>query len=103
MSSTLAQATPKTCSLKWVPVTGATGYRVVYGSLDIDVQNVTQIQLFMVGLDQPGVTYTVAVKAYNSAGEGNASDPITVTIDSPTPPPVVLLPGKVTGLQVICP
>jgi hypothetical protein len=96
-----SEAAQKTCVLQWQPVPGAVGYRVHYRTLNIDVQNVTQVMLAGVGIDQPGQTEQVQVGAYNANGEGTLSAVVTVTIDPLPSPPTPL--AQVTGVQVACP
>ncbi|UOF79665.1 rim binding protein 2 domain [Caudoviricetes sp.] len=98
----VAPAVQKTCVLQWNPVPEATGYRVLYRDLNIDVQNVTQVALFAVGIEQPGQTESVTIQAYNAQSTSLPSAAVSVTIDALPPPPPPSL-AQVTGVQVSCP
>lgn len=93
-----AEAVQKTCHLQWQPVPNATGYRVKYRTLNIDVLNVTQVMLAAVGIDQPGQQESVTVTPYNAGGEGPPSTPVLVNIDQVTAAPTVA-----TTVSLTCP
>jgi hypothetical protein len=93
-----------TVKLAWDPVSGATGYRLHYGTAsgnyasNIDATNQTTITVL--GLTD-GVTYFFAVKAYNSSTTSAFSNEVSaVPTSSPSPFPDTTPPAQPKNLTI---